>query len=109
VIRAIAALAVSVPARRQPTERQIAESLNIDPAHLGRVIHLETGITFRQWRAALHLRGGLPHLIDSNEQIKQIACSFLGFDHQSQFDREFRQIFGLTPTEFRRLAQTLPR
>lgn len=87
-------------------EADLARELGIDAAHLGRLLRAETGLTFRQWRWALRLRGAVVPLVDSDEQIAQIAYR-LGYDSPAQFDREFRRIFGVTPTGFRRVVRGL--
>lgn len=88
---------------RRPAEAEIAHACNIDPAHLGRLLLARTGFGFRRWRTGLALKAAVALLVESDEQIKQIACRRLGFEHESQFDREFREVFGVTPTQFRRL------
>jgi AraC-like DNA-binding protein len=92
-------------ARQRLTIETIAETAGIDPAHLGRLIKQETGFKFTAWRSAFLLRPSLRPLVDTGEDVKQIGCRLLGFNHLSQFDREFRRLFGLTPTEFRRALQ----
>jgi CheY-like chemotaxis protein/AraC-like DNA-binding protein len=103
IAAALADLKETVATGRRPTEAEIATRHNIDPAHLGRLLQMKTGLGFRQWRSGYVMKAGVRYLVEGDEQMKQIACRRLGFDHESQFDREFRNLFGLTPTEFRRL------
>jgi AraC-like DNA-binding protein/CheY-like chemotaxis protein len=87
-------------------EADLASELGIGAAHLGRLLRAETGLTFNQWRWVMRLRGAVAPLVDSDEQIAQIAYR-LGYDSPAQFDREFRRIFGITPTGFRRVVRAL--
>lgn len=90
------------------TIEKIAKTIRIDPAHLGRLIKEETGFEFTAWRTANLIRPGLGPLLETAEDVKQIAGSLLGFTNLSQFDREFHGFFGLTPTEFRRGSSDAP-
>jgi DNA-binding response OmpR family regulator/AraC-like DNA-binding protein len=103
VTSAIALMEADVAKHHRPKEEEIAKALNIDRAHLGRLIHAQTGFTFRHWRKGLFLKAGLMHLVSSDEHIGQIACRLLGYGHETQFDREFHEVFGLAPREFRRV------
>ncbi len=107
VVRSLADIEEAVTNGHRPTEEEIAKDCNIDPAHLGRLLRTKTGLSFREWRRAFVLKAAVHYLADGDEQVKQIACRRLGFEHESQFDREFRDIFGVTPTEFRRLSRTI--
>jgi FixJ family two-component response regulator/AraC-like DNA-binding protein len=100
---AIEALVRHVTNHVRPSEDDLAAELGIDPAHLGRLLRRETGVGFREWRRALVMRAAIRMLAGTDEHVDQIAYS-VGFDHPSQFDREFRELFGLSPTRFRRLV-----
>lgn len=88
------------------SEAELAIDLGVDPSHLGRLIRIQTGLTFRQWRWAVVLRAVARQLHGGREQIRQIAYRF-GYEHHSQLNREFRRMFGITPTEFRRLSKAV--
>lgn len=102
IVACLTDLEEAVANGRRPAEEEIAERRHIDPAHLGRLLQVKTGRGFRQWRSAFVMKAGVRYLVESDEQVKQIACRRLGFSHESQFDHEFRDLCGLTPTEFRR-------
>jgi ActR/RegA family two-component response regulator/AraC-like DNA-binding protein len=109
VTGAIAMLEDAVAKQHRPTEDEIAKAVHVDRAHLGRLMHVETGFPFRQWRKALWLKAGVRHLALTNEHVGQIACRILGYRHESQFDREFVEFFGLPPREFRRVWRACQR
>jgi FixJ family two-component response regulator/AraC-like DNA-binding protein len=94
--------AKSGAARRQrPMIETIAEERHISASHLGRLVKEQTGFDFTDWRTAFILRPSVSALLETNQDVKQIACGRLGFKHLSQFDHEFHRFFGLTPTQFR--------
>jgi FixJ family two-component response regulator/AraC-like DNA-binding protein len=103
---ALARLQASVAGRVRLREHSLAAELGVDPSHLGRLLRCHTGRGFREWRRAFAMKQGILQLGSPDLQIAQIAYA-VGFEHPSQFDREFRQMFGLTPTAFRRLLHTL--
>jgi FixJ family two-component response regulator/AraC-like DNA-binding protein len=88
----------------RPTEEDLAAELRIDPAHLGRLIRRDTGLGFRDWRRALVMRSAVRMLAGSDEHVDQIAYG-VGFNHPSQFDREFLVLFGMSPMSFRRIVR----
>lgn len=90
---------------------EIAKSQGVHASHLGRLVLNQTGFDFTDWRTAFLLRPGLKVLVETNEQVKQIACQLLGFSDKTQFTHEFSRLFGLSPTRFRRiyLTKRLPR
>jgi two-component system, LuxR family, response regulator FixJ len=91
---------------RRPTEHTIARELGVDPAHLGRLLKNHTQLGFREWRKGLALRLAVTQLITTEVQIAQIAYR-AGFEYPSQFDRDFRGVFGMSPREFRQYSRTI--
>jgi AraC-like DNA-binding protein len=89
------------------TLHQLCQELAMTRNGLSRLLKVDTGLTFRQWRWAILMRPALRRLADSDEHVRQIACA-LGYEHASQFDRDFRRDFGMSPVQFRRLAQQAP-
>ena len=85
-----------------PREMEIETELGLKHGNFGRLLKLHTGFGFREWRRALRLRPALPAVGFTNEHIRQIAFRF-GYEHASQFDRDFYQTLGLTPRQYRRL------
>jgi AraC-like DNA-binding protein len=102
VVAAIQSLISAAAGHTRPTIELIAEGQGISASHLGRLVRDETGFDVTEWRTALNLRPGLSALVETDHDIKQIACGRLGFKHLSQFDHEFHRFFGLTPTDFRK-------
>jgi AraC-like DNA-binding protein/DNA-binding response OmpR family regulator len=85
-------------------EEEIARTLGVNRAHLGRLLRHATGFTFKQWRWGFLLRPALTLLATSHEQVAQIAYS-CGYQSLAQFDRDFRRMLHMTPTEYRQLVR----
>lgn len=101
VIDALAMLESAASAHKRVTGREIAKLEALSQGHLSRLVHDETGFWFTDWRSAYLVRPALMPLAETNERVQQIACRMLSFSHESQFNHEFKRLFGLTPTEFR--------
>ena len=105
VVAAIESIRCGAAQHKRPTIEAIADGNRLSAPHLGRMIKDETGFEFTEWRTAFILRPAVAALLETNHDIKQIACNRLGFKHLSQFDHEFHRFFGLTPTEFRKFRR----
>ncbi len=102
VLQALAVLGVNDGSGLQLLEGTVAKRLAIDPAHLGRLIHADTGLTFSDARRACRLRYAAHALATTNEHVRQIAYGS-GFGDPSQFDHEFHRAFGVCPSDFRKM------
>jgi AraC-like DNA-binding protein len=85
-------------------EEEIARTIGVSRAHLGRLLRAATGFTFKQWRWGFLLRPALVLLATTREQVAQIAYSS-GYGSLAQFDRDFRRLLRMTPTEYRQHVQ----
>ncbi len=92
----------------QLREEEIARTVGVNRAHLGRLLRNATGFTFKQWRWGFLLRPAVIPLAASQEQVAQIAYS-CGYESLAQFDRDFRRMLHMTPTKYRQLVQKMPR
>jgi AraC-like DNA-binding protein len=104
VAKALCTLERHLVMRVRPTEQRLADDLHVTRAHLGRLLRSNTGIGFRKWRTMLAMKVAVRRLNESDKYIAQIAYD-LGFDHPSQFDREFRYVFGVSPRTLRGFLQ----
>lgn len=77
----------------------------ISRTRLGRLVLEETGLDFRSWRRVFRMKHAVQELVGVTEHVRQIAFR-VGYTDHGQFDHEFRQMFGLSPTEFRRVVAT---
>lgn len=103
VSEAIATADASVRCGKRLSATEIGASLGVSAVHLERIIRSESGLTFTQWRTALAVRVAAIRLAETDSLVTQIAYS-VGFEHASQFIREFERLLGLTPKRYRRLS-----
>lgn len=66
---------------------------------LGKKLREQTTLSFVDWHRALRLRRCLSPLIDGRLSVGQIGHA-KGYQHESQFSREFKETFGLPPKLF---------
>lgn len=97
-------LELKVRSRCVLLEADLESKLAMHSGDSGRLLTLHTGAGYREWRRALRLRPAVHPLAFSDEHIRQIAYR-IGYEHPSQFDRDFYQAFGLTPTDYRWLCK----
>jgi DNA-binding response OmpR family regulator len=94
-----------VTSKELPRSIDIAVELAIDPTDFGDLLELHTGAGYGEWRRLLRLRGAIGELVETSEHVAQIAFR-IGYEHESQFVRDFHEAFGLTPGQFRRLVMS---
>lgn len=82
------------------TSSVIAAELGVSIWHLSRLLRQQTGKTFREHLRATRIRHASRLLRSSDESIKAIAIS-CGYRSISQFDRHFRAVHGLPPSQYR--------
>ena len=90
----------------RPSAAAVARELCITPDALDRQLESDTSRPFAAWRSAHAIMLAVRQLATSIEHISQIAYA-LGFNHVSQFDREFHRLFGVSPRAFRALLNHL--
>lgn len=98
-------MVADLAARLLPSVGRIADACATDRADIGELLFTVTGSRFRECRRALRLRPSLAHVAFGDEQVAQIAYG-LGYNHASQFDRDFLLAFGLSPREMRQLGHS---
>lgn len=79
---------------------ELSKSVNLSIPHLLRLFKRETGATPIQYLRYVRLERARQLLEDTFLQVKQI-CSEVGLTDQSHFVRDFKEKYGLTPSEYR--------
>lgn len=83
-----------------PSQRELAQDINMSPQTFSRFFKRQVGKPFVQyvneWRVGLACR----NLLETDESITDIALGS-GFDNLSNFNRQFKRIVGVTPTDYR--------
>lgn len=87
---------------RRPTLTlsDVSEFVRMSRWHFSRLLTRYVGMSFRDL-VRVHRMDDATVLLDADElTIKEIAAE-LGFAHSTEFDRQFKQTFGVTPTTWR--------
>jgi AraC-like DNA-binding protein len=82
---------------------KMAELCQISLRHLERQFKTEIGVTPRNWLKKERLRSAL-RMLPEARSVKEVSYT-LGYCQLSQFCREFKIGFGLTPSAFRQLGK----
>src|SRR5262249_20975082 len=69
-------------------------------SHFSRMFHLLTGRSFRDERLQIKLQRAANLLSTTSDPIADIAYA-IGYQQRGKFDRAFKQVYGITPAEFR--------
>ncbi len=85
---------------RKLSLNDIAGHLNLSKEHLCRVFKEETGMTIGEYIQREKIHHAQNMLRNNTLNIKEIAYR-LDYSSASQFNRQFKKISGLTPTEYR--------
>lgn len=102
-----------VAQRKTLSAREAGSLIGICEGHFLRLFKREAGITFRRYKREARINGTINLLTDSAVAVKQIAL-IAGYDDVSNFHRDFKQVRGISPRqwrlmEFHRQSQCLNR
>jgi AraC family transcriptional regulator len=82
----------------------LASAVGIHPVHVAREFHRRMGCTIGQRIRQLRIERACQLLAQGDSPLVDIAlCT--GFPDQSQFTKTFKNLVGITPSEYRRLKQ----
>jgi AraC-like DNA-binding protein len=81
--------------------QQIAGMANMTVSAFCKFFKLHTGKTYFQFLNEIRISNACKLLREDKKSIEHIACD-TGFKNLSNFNRKFKQINGVTPSEFRR-------
>jgi AraC family transcriptional regulator len=80
--------------------RVIAREVGVHPVHLSRSFRQHFGTTMRHYLRDLRLRSACEEIRRTGHSLSRIALA-AGFADQAHFTRVFKQVNGLTPSQFR--------
>src|SRR5579885_220772 len=83
---------------------RLSQAAGLSPYYFLRTFKSVTGITPHQWLMRARLREAARRLAESREPITELALE-AGFDDLSNFIRSFRAEFGMSPGNYRAIAQ----
>gem|GEM_PF-4242197 len=76
-----------------------AGRLRVTPRALRLAFHAGLGISLKNWLVQVRA-GAVRHRLHGCESIKVIALA-VGFSHSKELSREFRKVYGMTPSGYR--------
>ena len=82
------------------TVDQLAEFARVSRSHLCYLFKVETGVAPIQYIKRVRIERARDLLEQTNLSIKEIRAS-VGLVDRSHFTREFKEAFGVTPSEYR--------
>ena len=79
----------------------VAQNVYVHPTHLSRLLNQHTSCSFREYINRMRITRARQLLLNPELNIATI-CSEVGFSDQSYFDKVFKTLEGVTPSQFRR-------
>jgi AraC-like DNA-binding protein/ligand-binding sensor protein len=86
---------------------KVASASGASVFHFCKVFKKTTGLTFTDYVARVRLEDAKAELLNPDRRISEIAYE-VGFQSLTQFNRVFKRVFGLSPTEFRAHLHSWP-
>ncbi len=96
--RRVAELMLSDPGGRLDLDG-LAQAAGASARTITRLFTAETELTFKQWRQRARILSAVETLGGGGGSIKQLSAR-LGFSSVAAFSHAFRQVMGMTPSEF---------
>lgn len=89
--------------RLSVTPDKVASLVNLSPSRLRHLFREETGMSLRRYQKQLRMQKARKLLEDSFLSVKEVMVQ-TGISDRNVFTRSFRETFGNSPTEYRRLV-----
>ena len=83
------------------TITELADFCHCSESYISRIFKKRTGVNINLYINKMRIEAAKNHLLLSHESMADIAAT-VGFNDPNYFSRIFSQIFGISPTEFRR-------
>jgi len=80
----------------------VAQIANLSKSQFSRYFKLHTGKTFIEFLSEMRIESSCTLLLDGNNTIEAV-CYDVGYSNLSNFNRQFKKIKGMTPSEYRKL------
>ncbi len=87
--------------RDDPSQEEIARAVGLSTSHFSRLFHRRTGLRYKEYVNEMRLQQTRQDLRESEESITGIAFA-AGYRSISQFNRQFKGHYGLSPREYRK-------
>lgn len=79
---------------------QVARRLAVSPVRLSRILNRQVGVSFRQLLRQTRIEEARQMLASRQYSVKEVAAR-VGFADSHYFSRSFKQVTGLSPSEYR--------
>lgn len=84
------------------SRNQLSEEFNYSGDYLNEIVKRYTGMSITRYRNEISMQRAAFLLLNSSKTISEI-CSELGFQDRTYFYKLFREVYHITPKEFRKL------
>lgn len=98
--RVIAGINQFVDAGLPVSLEEVAKIAALHPQSVSRFFQQHTGMSFQEYLQTIRVGKATRKLIETNDNISNIALD-VGFPSQSNFNRQFRRIHKMTPSQYR--------
>lgn len=88
-------------ASREITLELVAQSLQVSPVYLGRIIKQELGMSFVSIITQLRVKKAV-QLLNSTELTINEISEIVGYDTQHYFSTAFKKVMGVSPNQYRK-------
>jgi AraC family transcriptional regulator len=88
----------------QITNETIAKEVGVHPAHLARSFRRHLHCTVGDYVRKLRVESASREILSTDKTLTQIALD-AGFYDQSHFSRKFKEMIGLTPSQYRAMGR----
>lgn len=93
-------------AATQFSQREVARMVRLSPAGFSRFFSRHFGKPFVTYVAEVRVGNACRLLLESDRSIAEVAVE-VGFNNLANFNRRFRYLKGMTPSDYRRMARGL--
>lgn len=104
-IRILNEWAQGLPAAVHPNTSEMAREIQLSRDYMNRLCRATFGISAERWLIRQRIRSAAQRLAESTLNVSQIAEEY-GYTSLYFFSRQFRQVMGCSPVEWRRRGAT---
>jgi AraC-like DNA-binding protein len=104
-IRILNEWAQGLPAAVHPNTSEMAREIQLSRDYMNRLCRATFGISAERWLIRQRIRSAAQRLAESTLNVSQIAEEY-GYTSLYFFSRQFRQVMGCSPVEWRRRGMT---
>lgn len=92
--------------RKKISLKDVADLVHMTPTSFSRYFTLKNNKAFSEFISEIRVKNACKMLIESEESISQI-CFDCGFNTFSNFNKQFKEIISISPTQYRKVYSTI--